>query len=164
MLWIIIVACALAISVLESTTFSQVGLSGVMPDLFLAFVVLAALNLDLPEAVIVATVMGLSKDVLSQGPLGLNASFFICTTIIIGLLRHKLFTNNVLVQMLVVLIASIIYRGGSAAVMWVYYDTLAPLPVILSIFGGAVCTAAIAAGPYYIFKKFRPLQLRRDIF
>ncbi|MGR3296295.1 MAG: rod shape-determining protein MreD, partial [Candidatus Bathyanammoxibius sp.] len=156
MLWIIIVACALAISVLESTTFSQVGLSGVMPDLFLAFAVLAALNLDLPEAVIVAAVMGLSKDMLSQGPLGLNASLFIGATIIIGLLRHKLFTNNVLVQMLVVLIVSIIYRGGSAAVMWAYYDTLAPLPVILSIFGGAVCTAAIAAGPYYIFKKFRP--------
>ncbi len=163
MLWIIIVVCAFFISILESTTFSQIGFSGMLPDLFLVFAVLSALNLDLPEAVIIACIMGLSKDVLSEGPLGLNASFLIGATIIIGMVRHKLFTNSILVQMLVVLIVSVIYRGGSAIAIWLYYDTLAPFPAILSISVGAICTAAVAAGPYFIFKKFRPIQLRRDI-
>ncbi|MEE9514951.1 MAG: rod shape-determining protein MreD, partial [Candidatus Brocadiales bacterium] len=77
MLWIILIACALFISILESTTFNQIGFLGIQPDFFLIFAVLAALNLDLPEASVTACIMGLFKDVLTEGPLGANASFFI---------------------------------------------------------------------------------------
>ncbi|MFQ5956497.1 MAG: rod shape-determining protein MreD, partial [Candidatus Brocadiales bacterium] len=130
MLWLILTACALFISVLESTTFSQIGFLGIKPDFFLIFAVLSALNLDLPEASLSACLMGLCKDILSEGPLGMNASFFIGVAILIGLSRHKIYTNNILVQLLIVLIASIVYRGGSALVVWLSYGTLSTLPTV----------------------------------
>ncbi|MCQ4574229.1 MAG: rod shape-determining protein MreD [Candidatus Brocadiales bacterium] len=163
MLWIILIACALFISILESTTFNQIGFLGIQPDFFLIFAVLAALNLDLSEASVTACIMGLSKDILTEGPLGVNASFFIVIVILIGLLRHKVYTGNILMQLLVVLIASIIYRGGSALFMWLYYGTIAPSPMILNVFAGSAYTAAWATAPYFLFRKFRPLHLRRDL-
>lgn len=163
MLWGILIACALFISVLESTTFSQLGFLGIKPDFFLIFAILSALNLDLPEASITACMMGLCKDILSAGPLGINASFFIGMAVLIGLLRHKIYTHNIFIQLLIVFIASIAYRGGSALVLWISYGNLSPLPVVLNIFVGAVYTAALAAGPYFLFKKYRPLRLRRDV-
>ncbi len=163
MLWIILIACALFISVLETTTFSQIGFLGIKPDFFLIFAVLSALNLDLSEASISAGIMGLCKDILSEGPLGLNASFFITVAIIIGLSRHKVYTQNILVQLLVVLVVSIVYRACSALFVWLSYGALAPLPVLLNIFVGSIYTAALASVPYLLFRKFRPLHLRRDI-
>ncbi|MFQ5863278.1 MAG: rod shape-determining protein MreD [Candidatus Brocadiales bacterium] len=164
MLWVILIVCALFISILESTTFSQIEFLGIKPDLFLIFAVLSALNLDLPEAGLSACLMGLCKDVLSEGPLGMNASFFIGVAILIGLSRHKIYTNNILVQLLVVLTASIVHRGGSALIVWLSYGTLSLVPTFLNIFVGAVYTAALASGPYFLFKKYRPLRLRRDVF
>ncbi|MEE9200386.1 MAG: rod shape-determining protein MreD [Candidatus Brocadiales bacterium] len=163
MLWIILIVCAFFISILESTTFNQIAFFGIQPDFFLIFAVLSALNLDLPEASMSACIMGLSKDILTEGPLGANASFFIVIAIVIGLLRHKLYTENILAQLLVVLTASIIYRGGSALIMWLSYGTLAPVPTLLNVFVGSAYTAAWAAAPYFLFRKFRPLRLRRDV-
>lgn len=162
MLWLILITCALFISILESTTFSQIGFLGIKPDFFLIFAVLSALNLDLPEASISACIMGLCKDILSEGPLGLNASFFIVTAVVIGILRHRIYTNNIFMQLLVVLIASIVYRGGSALIVWLSYGNLTALPTLLNIFAGSVYTAVLAVGPYFFFKIFRPLHLRRD--
>lgn len=162
-MWIILVACALFISILESTIFSQIGFLGIKPDFFLIFAVLSALNLDLPEASLSACLMGLCKDILSEGPLGMNASFFIGIVITIGLLRHKLYTNNILMQLLAVLIASVVYRGSFALVVWLSCGAISPVPMVLNIFVGALYTAALAAGPYFLFKKCRPLQLRRHV-
>ncbi|HHT9134822.1 MAG TPA: rod shape-determining protein MreD [Candidatus Avalokitesvara rifleensis] len=163
MLWTILIACALFISILESTIFSQIGFLGIRPNFFLIFAVLSALNLDPPEASISACIMGLCKDVLSEEPLGLNASFFTGIAIIIGVWRHKIYANSISAQLLVVLIASIVYRGGSALVVWLSYGNLAALPTLLNIFVGSTYTAVLAAGPYFLFKTFRPVRLRQDI-
>lgn len=161
MFWIILTACALFISILESTTFSLIGFLGIRPDFFLAFAVLSALNLDLPEASISACIMGLCKDVLSAGPLGLNASLFIGIAIVTGVLRHKIYANGMFVQLLAVLIASIVYRGGLAIIVWFSYGNLGALPALINIFAGSIYTAVLAAGPYFLFKTLRLLRLRR---
>lgn len=156
------IACAIFISILESTIFSQIGFLGIRPNFFLIFAVLSALNLDLPEASISACIMGLFKDILSAGPLGLNASLFVGIAIIVGVWRHKIYTNSIFVQLLVVLIASVVYRGGSAFILWLAYGNLATLPALLNIFVGSTYTAVLAAGPYFLFKTFRPVRLRQD--
>lgn len=162
MYWLILIALSLQISLLESTLFCRLDFFGIKPELFLVIVVLCAIHLEILEASLAACLMGLAKDILSEGPLGLNASFFICLCLLIGLSRDKIYNDHILSQILIVLIASLVYRGGSALIVSLSFQSISPATLLWKVFMGSLYTAALAPGPYFLFKKFFPLvSLRR---
>lgn|GEM_PF-6816269 len=157
MLWVILVATALFIAILETTTFPcNLGgnLLGVKPDLFLPITVFCALRLELLQASLVGLVMGLARDLFSNDPVGLHSSFFVGIALIVGLLKDKFYNDPILVQLLVVLLASLIHRGGCAIILGLTYHSVDPLSVLWKVFMGTLLTLAVAPIPYFLLKKF----------
>lgn len=156
--WLILLPLVFLTSLLESTVLKEIEFLGIRPDLFLIIAVLSAIRLDLLEASIASCLLGLAKDILSTGPLGFNASFFIGLSLLIGLSRHKIYRDHIFVQLLIVLIASLIHRGGYALILGLTYGSLSPWPFLMNVFLGALYTTALAPGPYWLFKKSIPMH------
>ncbi len=165
-LWICLVAAALFIALLETTTFPcNLGgnLLGIKPDLFLASTVFCALRMELLQGSLVGLIMGLTKDLFSHDPLGLHSSFFTGMALIIGLIKDKFYKDHLLVQLLVVLIASLIHRGGCALILGLTYSSTSPPSLLWKVFMGTLLTLAIAPGPYFLFKRFLPPVRWKDV-
>ncbi|MFN3467051.1 MAG: rod shape-determining protein MreD [Candidatus Brocadiales bacterium] len=166
MLWVILVATALFIAILETTTFHcNLGgnLLGIKPDLFLPITVFCALRLELLQGSLVGLIMGLARDLFSHDPVGLHSSFFVGMAIILGLLKDKFYNDHILVQLLVVLIASLIHRGGCAIILGLTYQSVSPPAVLWKVFMGTLFTLAVAPLPYFLLKRFLPPVRWKDV-
>jgi rod shape-determining protein MreD len=164
--WVILVVTALFIALLETTLFPRHlggNLLGIRPDLFLLSTVFCALRLEPFQGSLVGLTMGLTRDLFSQDPLGLHASFFTGIAVILGLIKDKLYKDHLLVQLVIVLIASMIHRGGCALILSMTYQSTDTPSLLWKIFMGSVFTLAVAPGPYFLFKKFLPPVRWKDV-
>jgi rod shape-determining protein MreD len=165
-LWVILVAVALFIALLETTILPyNLGgnLLGIKPDLFLLCTVFCSLRLELLHGSLVGFIMGLAKDSFTQDHFGLNCTFFTGTAIIIGLVKDKFYKDNLLNQLLVVLIVSLIHRGACAIILGLGYQSISPPSLLWKVFMGTLFTLAVAPGPYFLFKKFLPPVRWKDV-
>ncbi len=166
MFWVILVATALFIALLDTTVLAsnlQYHFFRTKPDLFLLVTVLCALRLEPVRGSFVGLTMGLTRDLFSQEPLGLHSSFFTGIAIMIGLLKDKFYKNHLLAQLLVLLIASVTHKGGCALILWLSYQPIDPSSLLWGVFIGTLLTLAIAPGVYFILKKLLPVTRWGDV-
>lgn len=166
MFWVILVVIVPFIALLETTIFPcNLGgnLLGIKPDLLLLFTVFCALRLGLPQGSFIGLVMGLTRDLFSQDPLGLHSAFFTGIAICLGLLKDKFYKDHLLAQLLIVLIASLIHRGGCAIILSLAFQSTAPPSLLWKVFMGSIFTLAVAPGPYFFLKKFIPPVRWRNV-
>ncbi len=108
--WITIISVILCISLIQTTLLHHISFLGMQPDLFIIFLVFHSLNANLERSFHARWVVGLAKDIFSEGPFGLNTVLFIIAGYLVSIIRGNIFGRNLITQISVTFIISIIYN------------------------------------------------------
>ena len=108
--WITIISAILCISLIQTTLLHHISFLGIQPDLFVIFLVFHSLNANLERSFHASWAVGLTKDIFSEGPFGLNTVLFIIAGYLISIVRGNIFGRHLITQILVTFIISIIYN------------------------------------------------------
>ncbi|WP_169703515.1 rod shape-determining protein MreD [Candidatus Kuenenia stuttgartiensis] len=77
MRWITFFCILLCISLFQSTLMNWINIGTATPDLYFSLVVFYSFFIDVKRNVVTSWFIGISKDLLSEGTLGVNAIFFV---------------------------------------------------------------------------------------
>lgn len=91
---LIIIFVGVLFSILESALLSFFPMEFIKPDLGLPFVLYAALFLSPPEALVVAVVVGISQEILSNAPHGTIVFSKVAVFLVTIFLRRKLYIES----------------------------------------------------------------------
>ena len=85
----------------ELTVFSKLGILGVKPDLLLIATLFFGFQFGIRGGIEVGIICGTSKDLLSVTTFGVNAFSFLFVGFLSGLLKDKVFKDNLIIQFMV---------------------------------------------------------------
>ncbi len=108
--WITIISVILCISLIQTTLLHHISFLGIQPDLFIIFLVFHSLNANLERSFHASWVVGLAKDIFSEGPFGLNTVLFIIAGYLVSIIRGNIFGRDLVTQISFTFIISIIYN------------------------------------------------------
>ncbi len=108
--WITIISVTVCISLIQTTLLRHISFLGIQPDLFIIFLVFHSLNANRERSFHASWVVGLTKDIFSEGPFGLNTVLFIVAGYIVSIIRGNIYGRHLATQISVTFIISIIYN------------------------------------------------------
>ncbi|UCD57438.1 MAG: rod shape-determining protein MreD [Candidatus Hydrogenedentota bacterium] len=149
---IIAFLAGIGLAVIESTFMNAVEFAGIRPDLAVLAVVVATSRMRFRKAVTLAFMLGLTRDFLSAGAIGMSAFTLTFMAYFLVIAETHLVTDNWVAQIFVVLLGSVVfetsfallklilqYEIGSASqilgmIMWtsVYTSLFAPVAFMLT--------------------------------
>lgn len=106
---------------LQSTFFASYSIKGVVPDLVLVFIIFYALLNGAEKGARYGLICGLLEDLYIGQFIGMNALSKAATAYIIGRLQHRVFTENVAVGVISVIVGSIINALMLLVLAWAYF-------------------------------------------
>jgi len=142
---------------LQTSLFTPFALAGAKPDLLLTLAIFLALYGDEEEWPLRFWLLGLFKDVLSVGPLGLHAFTFAIAAIAAGKLRREIFRDHPINRALVVFFAALLANGTAAILQAVLLNSFRPGMLLTILFAEATYTAALAPAIMSVLMRFRLL-------
>src|SRR5574337_161366 len=98
MRWFTFFYILICISLFQSTMMHLINIGTAVPDLYFPFVVFYSFLPDVKRNTITNWFTGLSKDLLSEGSLGINSIFFIAVGFLIWSFREILFRGHLVTQ------------------------------------------------------------------
>lgn len=126
------------LAAIQSTLLPHVRVLGGSPDLIFLAVITWSLVAPDPDGMLWALFGGLAVDLLSGGPLGLNAVILVAITFLSGLTEDRFWRSHFLLPLAAVLIGSLLYHGLMLAALaslgrpvdWGYALTHITLPTV----------------------------------
>ncbi len=106
---------------LQSTFFASYSIKGVVPDLVLVFIIFYALLNGAEKGARYGLLCGLLEDLYTGRFIGMNTLSKAATAYIIGRLQHQVFTENVAVGVISVIVGSIINSLLLLVLAWAYF-------------------------------------------
>lgn len=106
---------------LQSTFFASYSIKGVVPDLVLVFIIFYALLNGAEKGARYGLICGLLEDLYIGQFIGMNALSKAATAYIIGRLQHRVFTENVAVGVISVIVGSMINALMLLVLAWAYF-------------------------------------------
>ena len=156
--WILIVG--LVLLVLEVSVVAALRRFGGGPDLVLLFVVFLALYAPLEDAPLSGWILGMGKDALSAGPLGLYAVLFMGIAFFLSRIRADIFTEYNSSHMVNAGISTLLVCIGAA--LWHSLEGVPLSGLAASAAGVAVWSALLAPVVFRgLFLLSRPLEAAR---
>lgn len=107
---VVMVLAAVASVVLQTTLMPYLSLGGTAPNLILLMVIFISLQRGTTLGMWMAFGLGLLQDGAGGGPLGLNASTLLGVAYLVGLMRTKLFKENIPAQVLIVVVLTFFHQ------------------------------------------------------
>lgn len=158
MRWFTFFCILICISAFQSTMIKWITIGSAVPDLYFSLVVFYSFLTDIKRNTITNWFTGLSKDLLSEGSLGINSVFFVAIGLLIWSIRGILYKGHLITQVLITFIFSVIYNIFYAAYVAVSFRSLNLLPTLWVIFICSLYTAVIIPVLFWILGKFQPNQ------
>lgn len=159
MRWFTFFFILLCVSLFQSTMIYRINIGPAVPDLYLPIVVFYSLLLDTRRNTITSWLTGISKDLLSDGPLGINAIFFVAIGFLIWSVRGILYRGHLITQILITFIFSIIYNIFYVLYVENSFHSLELISTLRQIFLCSLYTALIVPILLWIMSKFQPAQM-----
>lgn len=135
-----------------------INLGSAEPDLYFPLVVFYSLLTDVKRNAIANWFIGLSKDLFSEGSLGINSIFFVAIGFLIWSFREILFRGHLVTQILITFSFSLIYNILYATYTAISYHSLNLSATLWMIFICSAYTAGLVPVLFWIFSKFQPTQ------
>jgi rod shape-determining protein MreD len=140
---VVFLSLTAAAGLVQVAFLSQLRLFGAGPDLFLAMTVIAAVNLEARQALVIGLLNGLLKDVFDAGPFGVNAFIFPLIALLFSKLNRTLSLDTHLSCSLITA-AAVIISGFAAWIILSFSQTVVPGGAFLrAMFLEAVLTALV---------------------
>lgn len=156
MRWITFFCILLCVSLFQSTLLQWFNIGMAVPDLYMPVVIFYSLLTDFKQNTITNWFTGLSKDLFSQGSLGVNCVFFIAIGFLTWSIRGIIFKEHPLTQAIITFIFSLLYNLLYAALVAISFHSLCLTTTLWIIFICSVYTASIVPGLFWVFAKFQP--------
>lgn len=148
----ILLLCA---SLIQSALCQHLSPWTIRPDLFIIFVTFFSLKFDTKQASLPIFFVGITKDVFSAGPLGLNAFLFIICGFFISLIKDRIFKEHPFTQAIITFIISLIYGIGYVSILSLSSYSVSITEAGWRSAAAALYTALIAPFVYRLLRKFR---------
>ena len=152
--WITITSVILCISLIQTTLLHHISFLGIQPDLFIIFLVFHSLNADRERSFHASWVVGLAKDIFSEGPFGLNIVLFIIAGYIVSIIRGNIFGRHLATQISVTFIVSIIYNLLYLFLSSILITSADLLPMVWKCPVIAFYNSIIVLPVFWLFSKF----------
>ncbi len=152
--WITIISVTVCISLIQTTLLRHISFLGIQPDLFIIFLVFHSLNANLERSFHASWVVGLAKDIFSEGPFGLNTVLFIIAGYLISIVRGNIFGRHLITQILVTLIISIIYNLLYLSLLSILITSTGLLPMAWKCPVSAIYNSIIVPPVFWLFNRF----------
>ncbi|MGR3310799.1 MAG: rod shape-determining protein MreD [Candidatus Brocadiales bacterium] len=155
MRWITLFILLLCVSLFQSALLQRLSPWGIRPDLFIIFVIIFSLKIDTKQASLLNFFVGITKDIFSLGPLGLNAFLFIICGFLISLIKDRIFKEHPLTQAIITFFTSLLYGIGYVFILSLSSYSVSITGVGWRVTMAAFYTALIAPFAYRLLHKFR---------
>jgi rod shape-determining protein MreD len=126
---------------------------GIRPDLFIIFVIFFSLKVDIKQASLLNFFVGLTKDVFSVGPLGLNAFLFIICGLLISLIKDRIFKEHPFTQAVITFLTSSLYGIGYVLILFLSSYSVSISGVWWRTAGAAFYTTLIVLLAYRLLQR-----------
>jgi rod shape-determining protein MreD len=136
-----------------------INIGSAVPDLYIPLVIFYSLLLDIRQNTITNWLTGLSKDLLSDGGIGINPIFFIAIGFFVWATRGILYKGHLVTQTLITFIFSIIYNTLCALHTVIAFRSLEFTATVWMIFVCSLYTAMVVPILFWIIGKFQPSQM-----
>lgn len=154
MRWITLLILLLCASLIQSTLLGRLNPWMIRPDLFIIFVIFFSLKIDTKQANLRNFFVGITKDVFSAGPLGLNAFLFIICGFFIGSIKDRIFKEHPFTQAIITFIMSLLYGTGYVSILSLSSYSVSITGTGWIIIMAALYTALIAPFVYQLLHRF----------
>lgn len=158
MRWVTFFCILLCISLFQSTMIHWINIGSAVPDLYLPLVVFYSLLTDMKRSTFTNWLTGLSKDLFSEGSLGINSVFFVALGFFIWSVRGIFYRGHLITQVLITFIFSIIYNVLYTLHTIISFHSPGFSTSLWLIFIYSLYTAVFAPVLFWIFSKFQPAQ------
>ncbi len=152
--WITIISVILCISLIQTTLLHHISFLGIQPDLFIIFLVFHSLNANRERSFHASWVVGLAKDIFSEGPFGLNTVLFIIAGYLISVIRGNIFGRDLVTQISVTFIISIIYNLLYLSLLSILITSTGLLPMVWKCPQIAIYNSIIVPPIFWLFNRF----------
>ena len=152
--WITIISAILCISLIQTTLLHHISFLGIQPDLFIIFLVFHSLNANLERSFHASWVVGLAKDIFSEGPFGLNTVLFIIAGYLVSLIRGNIYGRNLVTQISATFIISIIYNLLYLSLLSILITSTGLLPMVWKCPQIAIYNSIIVPPVFWLFNRF----------
>ena len=152
--WITIISVILCISLIQTTLLHHISFLGIQPDLFIIFLVFHSLNANLERSFHVSWVVGLAKDIFSEGPFGLNTVLFIISGYLVSIIKDKIYIRHLVTQISVTFLISIIYNLLYLSLLSILITSTGLLPMAWKCPQIAIYNSIIVPPVFWLFNRF----------
>ena len=121
MRWSVFAGCAAAGLILQTTVAARTAIADVRPDWVFVLVVFFGLYAPRIDACLAGWVLGLGMDLLSVERLGLLATAYCVTAVIVNLIRDLVFLKHAGTHFVVTLVAALLLQAGLAGYRLLLY-------------------------------------------
>lgn len=148
----------ITLAIVESTLVRALAISSVRPDLVVLAIVVATCRTSFGRAMVLAFVLGLTRDFFSGGIVGINAFSLSFMAYMLISAQDYLLTNNWKGQVVVVFVGSMVF-----GVLFVFlklvlgYEIASPIQAPIKILWTAAYTSVL--GPFVFMLVNRPQSL-----
>ena len=156
MRWFTFFCILLCISLFQTTLINWIDLGLAVPDLYFPLIIFYSFLTDIKQNTITNWFTGLSKDLLSEGSLGVNSIFFVVIGFLVWSVRGILFRGHLVTQVIITFVFSIIYNTFYAVHTAISFHSLSVSTTIWMILVCSLYTAMIVPILSWIFSKFQP--------
>ncbi len=158
MRWFAFFCVLTCVSLFQSTLVHWINLGTAVPDLYFPLVVYYSFSMDLRRNTMTSWITGLTKDLLSEGSLGINSIFFVAVGLSLWSIRGILFRGHFVTQILVAFIFSMIYNVLYALHIMISFRSLSISKTLWTIFVCSLYTAMVVPILFWFLGKFQPAQ------
>ena len=152
--WITIISVILCISLIQTTLLHHISFLGIQPDLFIIFLVFHSLNASLERTLNASWVVGLAKDIFSEGPFGLNTVLFIISGYLVSIIKDKIYIRHLVTQISVTFLISIIYNLLYLSLLSILITSTGLLPMAWKCPQIAIYNSIIVPPVFWLFNRF----------
>ena len=152
--WITIISVILCISLIQTTLLHHISFLGIQPDLFIIFLVFHSLNANLERSFHASWVVGLAKDIFSEGPFGLNTVLFIIAGYLVSIIRGSIFGRDLVTQISFTFVISIIYNLLYLSLLSILITSTGLLPMAWKCPVIAIYNSIIVPPVFWLFNRF----------
>jgi rod shape-determining protein MreD len=146
------------LAIIESVLFGAIDITGVRPDILVLAIILMSARMDFSRLLLLAFLLGVSRDFYSAGPLGMNAFALTLTAFVLLVIEEFVAVENWVGQVVLGFLGALFYGAIMVLLKPLLLHDSAPLGALLKLLlGTSVYTAALA--PFLFFVMRRPQAL-----
>ena len=158
MRWFTFLCILFCISLIQSSLTYWINIGSAVPDLYFSLIIFYSFLADIKQNAIANWLTGFSKDLVSEGPFGINSVFFVAIGFLVWSCRGLLYRGHFITHILITFVVSLIYNVLYAVHTSTSFHSLRFSTTVWMIFVCSLYTAMVVPFLFFVFSKLQPTQ------